>query len=29
MKNKGKIILIVLGAVLIVLGGKGLMEIPA
>ncbi|MBQ7866523.1 MAG: hypothetical protein IJ354_00020 [Clostridia bacterium] len=29
MKNKGKIILIVLGAVLIALGGKGLMDIPA
>ena len=29
MKNKGKIILIVLGVVLIALGGKGLMEIPA
>ena len=28
MKNKGKIILIVLGAVLIALGGKGLMDIP-
>ena len=29
MKNKGKIILIVLGAVLIGLGGKTLMDIPA
>ena len=29
MKNKGKIILIVLGAVLIALGCKGLMDIPA
>ena len=29
MKNKGKIILIVLGIVLIALGGKALMDIPA
>ncbi|MBP3645681.1 MAG: hypothetical protein J6K55_04570 [Clostridia bacterium] len=29
MKNKGKIILIVLGIALIALGGKGLMDIPA
>ena len=29
MKNKGKIILIVLGIVLIALGGKTLMDIPA
>jgi len=29
MKNKGKIILIVMGIILIALGGKGLMDIPA